>query len=417
MENSQRTLEIRVITPILADPPGVAASDIPVIHADVTDRKGGGRRHLAYLDGIRGLSALYVVLFHYAIGRNGLPHPFDRLMHWMDYGRFAVDIFIVLSGYCLMLPVARAEDRRLRGGAGGYLRRRAKRILPPYFAAIALSIAVVWMGRHFRHGHASPIVPDPLALSPSNIVAHLLLIHNLSTRYVMSLNPVMWTVALEWQLYFVFPFLLLPLWRRLGITATVIVACLLGLVCLLLPSGYNLAWTCPWFTGLFAMGMAAAVLTESLAVGYRAIFLKTPWLLPAAFCCGALLPHSWLGSQRYWLDDILVGLAAACLILHCGRRLQERSEAPPAPLLRLFQSRAAVALGMFSYSLYLVHVPLGWGFLPLIRNLHLSDPALFLFNIGIKIPVICALAYGFYLVFERPFTSAGTRHPTKAFVP
>jgi peptidoglycan/LPS O-acetylase OafA/YrhL len=276
---------------------------------------------------------------------------------------------------------------------------------------IALSIAIIWFGRHFRHGHSVSGVADIEALTVGNIVTHLLLVHNLSTRYVVSLNPVLWTVALEWQLYFVFPFVLLPLWRRFGVTALVIAGSLLGLAFLLLPQAYNLAWTCPWFIGLFAMGMAGAVLSESHLATYRTVFLRMPWLPAAAGLCAALLPHGWFGTERYWVEDILIGLATACLILHCGRALREGTGARRDPLLWLFQSRAAVTLGMFSYSLYLVHVPFGWMFLPITRALHLSGPALFAFSLGIKIPLLCALSYGFYLVCERPFLSTGARKP------
>ena len=389
--------------------PNVAGGQAVVSDAKVQE----ARPHLAYLDGIRGLSALYVVLYHGAYGRDDLPFHLSRWLVWLNYGRFAVDVFIVLSGYCLMLPVARAMDMQLRGGVGAYLQRMAWRILPPYFMTIVLSIAIVWLGRQFRHGHFVAGAVDPEALSVGNIVAHLLLVHNLSTRYVASLNPVLWTVALEWQLYFVFPFVLLPLWRRLGVTALVIVGSLLGLAFLLLPSAYNLAWSCPWFIGLFAMGMAGAVLSESRMASHRAVFLRTPWLPAVAGLCAVLLPRGWFGTQRYWVEDIMIGLATACLILHCARALRAGTGARRDPLLRLFQSRAAVTLGMFSYSLYLVHMPFGWMFLPLTRALHLSGAALFAFSLGIKIPLVCALAYGFYLVCERPFTSAGARKPAR----
>ena len=103
---------------------------------------------LAFLDGLRGLAALYVVLHHAALEVRGAS-PW-RVVEWsrglLRHGHFAVAVFIVLSGYCLMRPVANDPRGRLRGGIVGYLGRRARRILPPYYAALGLCwllIAVV----------------------------------------------------------------------------------------------------------------------------------------------------------------------------------------------------------------------------------------------------------------------------------
>ena len=407
--------DIQAVPPqeLLTATTGDTASVPPDAAAVVAGPASGNRQaHLAYLDGIRGLSAFYVMLFHYFIGHADAPRVVRWLTGWMGYGRLAVNVFIVLSGYCLMLPVVRAADHRLRGGVVEYLKRRARRIIPPYYAAIALSAALFWVGQHLHHSSRSP---DPLALSPGNIVAHLLLVHNFSLGYYMALNPVMWSVALECQLYIVFPLLLLPLWRRFGITVTPIVGCLLGLLPLLLPYGYNYDWTSPWFMGLFALGMSAAVLSESRDGVYRSVFTRTPWLLlTACFCIGVGLCTRFISAKTYpdqvlITNDILVGLAASCLILACGLLQQQQNASHP--LLRLFRSRPAVLLGAFSYSLYLMHIPVGWIFIPITNALHLSGWAGFLFSLCVKIPAACGLSYAFYLVFERPFTRAKQSSP------
>jgi peptidoglycan/LPS O-acetylase OafA/YrhL len=51
----------------------------------------------------------------------------------------SVQVFIVLSGYCLMLPVAQAAGT-LKGGLSVFVRRRAIRILPPYFAMLTIAV-------------------------------------------------------------------------------------------------------------------------------------------------------------------------------------------------------------------------------------------------------------------------------------
>ena len=74
-----------------------------------------GRVRLAFLDGLRGLSAFYVMLYHLGAPA-GLPLGLSLAWEWTHFGRSAVGVFIVLSGYSLMLPVARSADGHLRGG-------------------------------------------------------------------------------------------------------------------------------------------------------------------------------------------------------------------------------------------------------------------------------------------------------------
>ncbi|MDX6476594.1 MAG: hypothetical protein QOH95_2105, partial [Gaiellaceae bacterium] len=67
------------------------------------------RRRLSGLDGIRGLAALYVVVNH-IFERTFPGYPHDRAPWWAGwfiYGRFAVVVFIVLSGFSLALSPAR----------------------------------------------------------------------------------------------------------------------------------------------------------------------------------------------------------------------------------------------------------------------------------------------------------------------
>ena len=77
------------------------------------------RVRLDFLDGIRGLSALYVVLYHAippkAVVGTSAAHNLVRKMTFpIHQGHLAVAIFIVLSGYCLMLPIAKSADGQLK---------------------------------------------------------------------------------------------------------------------------------------------------------------------------------------------------------------------------------------------------------------------------------------------------------------
>ena len=112
----------------------------------VSDTGSAPRVKLLFLDGMRGLTALYVLLFHLYIPA-GLSSAVQHGLSWLRFGHYAVGVFIVLSGYSLMLPVARSQDGRIPGGVVDFFKRRARRILPPYYAAIVCSLGILFLAR------------------------------------------------------------------------------------------------------------------------------------------------------------------------------------------------------------------------------------------------------------------------------
>jgi peptidoglycan/LPS O-acetylase OafA/YrhL len=97
------------------------------------------------------------------------PHslPLRWLAKVTSEGHFAVTAFIVVSGFCLMLPVARA-GRRLRGGTGVFLLRRFCRIAPPMYAAVLLAVLILQVpGQRAAYGYAQ--------VTARQLVAHGLL--------------------------------------------------------------------------------------------------------------------------------------------------------------------------------------------------------------------------------------------------
>ena len=106
------------------------------------------RLHLAFLDGLRAVAALLVVVCHCHLLRVYLHHPppFGILSDLFDGGGVWVNTFIVLSGFCLMLPVARSGA--LRGGWLSFYKSRARRILPPLYAVMALAVIKTLLRDH-----------------------------------------------------------------------------------------------------------------------------------------------------------------------------------------------------------------------------------------------------------------------------
>ena len=408
------------------------------------------RLRLGYLDGLRGLAALYVVIFHvsqlchgyaetestrylatgdWAPGASSMVRSVVRLVHFvaLGYGRFAVDVFIVLSGYVLMLPVARAQRNTVSGGFWTFMFRRARRILPPYYAmlVITLLIGLVVPAMHARDP-SGPSYWDDCApmFYVGPIVSHLLLVHTW-TPWALRIDGPMWSVAVEFQIYILFPLLLLPIRKLIGTIPTAILFFTAGQVGYLflkhalIARGMDpLGSSSPWFVGEFAIGMVAASLAFSGRRLEWIVYEKLPWLFLTGLFAAALVffqlvdrksweHFHWLAPFRQsawgsgWVTDLTVSLATMCLILHLTRKAVNGSA---GLLLSFLDQKWAVRLGEFSYSLYLVHFPL-INLFDLYFRKHFGPATTCILAYVVSLPAAVVLSYLFHLVFEKPFMS------------
>jgi peptidoglycan/LPS O-acetylase OafA/YrhL len=373
--------------------------------------EGAPPKRLAGLDGVRGLAALYVVVNH--IFLRAFPgYPVDNAPPWAGwfiYGRFAVVVFIVLSGFSLALSPARHGWRL--DGISRFAYRRARRILPAYWAALAFSLAVAWL-----------VVPPPGQGLPGakSAIVNGLLVQNIVL--VPSPNRSFWSMAVEAQLYLFFPLLLL-LVRRFGAvvmvgTVTLIVAAV-GIVgphvskvdTFLIQSAPDLA-------ALFALGILAAGI-----VGASRARTSWPWgWLALAAVAPVVATIWWRGSvwtldHLYWVD-LALGPAIACL-------LAALATGHAAPLLRFLDSRPIRRLGLSSYSLYLIHGPIVIVvYEKFVAARFHHGVAAFLVTAAVVLPLTIALARVFAALFETPFLRRRTRtrtiprpHPRAGRVP
>ncbi|MFO7250323.1 MAG: acyltransferase [Actinomycetes bacterium] len=355
------------------------------------------RTRLAGLDGIRGLAALFVVLHHcWLLSFPGYPADTGPgWAGWLLYGHFAVVVFIVLSGFSLAVSPARAEWRL--GGVRRFLRRRAWRILPPYWAALALSLVIAWT-----------VVPQPGEGPPTakSVVVYGLLVQDLFGA--PSPNGAFWSIAVEAQLYLVFPIMLAVL-RRYGaavlLGAVTAIVAAIGALAPHVPAVALLIRLTPQFAALFAAGIVAAGVLAvprpgAPAAGRGRWLAALPWLaLAAAVPVPVLIAVNgsvWTVANFFWVD-LALGPAVALLLaaLATGR---------PAALVRLLDLRPLRRLGSFSYSLYLTHAPL----VVIVAQLLVAPrvppgvPA-FLVTLAVAVPVALAAAWAFAAVFELPF--------------
>ena len=363
---------------------------------------------LEFLDGMRALAALFVLFNHSFVtiwnnqGNLVPPKDIQRLLGWLWNGHYAVDVFIVLSGFCLMLPVLRSGDE-LRGGAWTFYKKRARRILPPYYILYGISVLLgLTLLRHKAGGAWDSCIP----VTASGVATHLFLLHDLFGKYSGELGYQLWTIPVEWHIYFLFPALVLG-WRRFGAFRATTIAVVAAYI-----ANKFLSHT-PWsgitihYVALFAMGALGAGISTSDKEELVRWRDRLPWTISAVIMAGGIasiwhiFPKRALEETDYM--DFLVGVTAICALIAAA--VQQKGW-----IHSLLSWKPLTFVGTFSYSLYLVHVlvlALLWQYvLPLC---HLSPTASFFLLVFLGAPFIVGLAYLFHLAFERPFMTSSAK--------
>jgi peptidoglycan/LPS O-acetylase OafA/YrhL len=267
--------------------------------------------HRPELDGLRGLSVMAVMAFHY-----GLPLP---------GGFLGVDVFFVLSGFLITSILLDARSLR------GFYVRRAVRLIP----ALALMLGLMWITIPIAQVVVGTAYVD--SVSPAQILASATYTENLSQAFDwLPISPPLghtWSLAAEWQFYLIWPAALLVALRYLS-SATV------GRVALLLAFA-SAVWRAVVWNGDWLRVWAgpdthadAILLGCALALGVALPFPR--WGLAIA-----LIPLSFGGFAT---GGILIAALAAVSIV----------QRPPAFL----SWRPLGALGTISYGVYLWHVPI-----------------------------------------------------------
>ena len=372
--------------------PEPAATSVPRLH---------------FIDGLRGLAMLMVLFYHcwlyggqWAVALP-LGHHAVNIAPVLGYGHIGVNLFLVLSGFCLYWPFVK-QGKRPEPTLWQFAKKRCRRILPPYYAVL-----VLFGGLALFH-----VLPGQEAVTSHYLWnwlwIHTLMAHNLRPGYIFTLDGALWSLALEFQLYILFP-VLVEAYRRFnarGVLWTVLAFCTLYRFTLVHEhsvtegvAGYVLASSVFGRAFEFALGMFTAMLVSRQHAAKK-------WLLvPADFVVlGVVLAVSVLqrhGGDFQPLDDAKWGLLFAALILGASRTNSVLHRVLSGPLI--------VRLGIFSYSVYLVHLPLIFALAALTQRRHFSNTADVLFYVLLVAPLMLGVGYVFHLLFEKPFMSAPAR--------
>ena len=306
------------------------------------DNRSAPRLH--FIDGLRGLAMLIVLLSHcWLYGSKwtvNLPvgtHPIN-LAAVLAYGNTGVNLFLVLSGFCLYWPFVKGGARR-EPTLWEFTKKRCRRILPPYYVTLLLFGVPLFL-QAIRHHSRTDII-----FAWNWLWLHTLMAHNLTPDYVVRVDGALWTLALEFQLYVLLP-LFVEAFRRFRprrVLLTVLIVSSIYRFFMwqgqLHPADYI-----PDFGDGFVLTMSVFGRCFEFVLGMYCALLVAQWQtaqkspLSWADCLlfALILPLAWIDQGRQIVSDAMWGLVYSALLLAASR--------PRSLANRMFSHRVLVAL-------------------------------------------------------------------------
>lgn len=303
-------------------------------------------RRLDALDGLRGLMALGIVVLHVWMFDYGDAHRPDKgpLDLFAGELRLGVPVFFALSGFLVHRAfVAASLDGRPRPDLRRYAIRRAARILPAYWAALAVSFV------------AMRLVDHPLAVEAAQLPRFLLFAQNMDPDTARQLDPPMWTLGVEVGFYLLLPLFALLTMRldrtRQALVCGAVIAVGAAVVTVHALAGLDprIEDVLPYHLAAFGSGMLVVTLTHG-----RSVSRPAARALLAGGVALLLLDGLWhaLGAGPQDLRDVVADLpgSAGIALIIASYALHDRR----SPVLGSFPVRWA---GTLSYATYLLHYP------------------------------------------------------------
>lgn len=343
-----------------------------------------------FLDALRGIAILLVLLLHFAergvASEDSIVH--DKVWSVLQHGYLGVQLFFVISGYCIMAAVASAA--RKANSVQLFATRRLRRIFPPYWASMLFVVLAGLGTRVILKTPWETIFP----LAAWEWIANILLLQG--PMQAQDANLVYWSLSIELQFYVVMAVGLLM--SRKSTETWLVFVSLLSAIFATTHAVPLTGWVLNYWAE-FACGIAAYFWITRTAT--RSV---TPWLL-VAFASLEMLwsfyeqPVLTLPSGRF---IPAIRIAFCILVMLVMIALYQRDSG----LCRIRMVRALMATGAISYSLYLTHVPVGTRIFNLGQRLTGLDGLLWLPYFCLSLLASGLIGLIFFRLCERPWMNS-----------
>ena len=330
------------------------------------------------IDGLRALAVIPVILFHAGVQA-------------FSGGFVGVDVFFVISGY-LITTIILSDLEQNTFSSIKFYERRARRILPALFVMMATCLIVGYF----------TLMPDEFKSLGQSVVATTLFSNNillamtsgywdLASEYKPLLHT--WSLGVEEQYYFIFPPIMIILWKKFRTKIPHVLALLFAgsllLASWMVYTSPNMAfYTLPTRAWEILLGaLTALYLSKNKKINTNHTTSNTLSLvgilliiIPAIF-----YNQSHLSPGPYLLAPTI---GTALIIIFAQKETYAN---------KILGHQSLVSIGLVSYSLYLWHQPV----FSFIRITSADRPATYIFCLSIIL--VSILSYLSWRFIEKPF--------------
>lgn len=346
------------------------------------------------LTGLRGIAALYVVLYHFKAGNffDGFPNTF------FHHGYLAVDLFFVLSGFVMALTYHSDFINKVTlSSYKEFMGRRVARIYPLFLIMTLLFITF--------YSFVPDKIPHDVEFSVTAIISNLLMVQAWGVS--PSIVSASWSISTEFAAYILFPFLVLLIFGHQKIFGHLITLISMVIIIIMSQSSLGLIYEvnnvsnlnisqgdtpyplirclCEFIIGIWAYRVYRDSCQAQNKLNH---IIQGHWLsaiLAIIILCGLCIPK---------IDAFVVFLLPFLIISLAN---------DSSPIAKIIGWKPLYLLGLISYSLYLCHLMIFWIRPELIELLtRYQIPHTQFVALAIQVIISLVTASFFYLCVERP---------------
>lgn len=312
---------------------------------------------------MRGIAAMMVAYFHIARGNPDFLDASSIFFKAGAWGWAGVQVFFVISGFIITYAMFHGGYTLAR--VHKFIAKRLIRLEPPYIASIIIVLVLMYVSTLSPHYRGNPFNPDWW-----NVLGHLGYVNAFTGE--KWLQDVYWTLAVEFEFYIGLALLYPLLTSKNKMISWITMGGILAVS--FVPAGITHVFE---YLPFFAMG----ILLSLYMVGkYNRAEFSTFFIIATALC-----------FYRY--DYVLTSLGLITVVVIQYVRMV------PAPF---------AWLGKISYSLYLLHIPIG-GRIINISEVLVKDQNMRVVVVFVAIAVCLVCSHFFYKLVEKPFQKVSKR--------
>jgi len=256
---------------------------------------------LFLIDLLKVFAAILIILHHLSSygqiaedARTVLP----GLMIWLfEYGRYAVQIFLVMAGYLAAQSLARFANTKF--SSQNLLRtiiNRYLRLFAPYITALIFTIACAWLARFWVNDE---FVGEQETLG--QFIAHLFFLQDILG--LDSISAGAWYVAIDWQLYSVLAILLISFSSYQALIWFISVLAVSSLLYFNRSADYDTFFI--YFIGSYGLGVLA-YLAKNFADNKIQGLAKAALIVIGVIIAISTLQEVWLRNFLAWFVALLL---------------------------------------------------------------------------------------------------------------